>query len=208
MAEERLAMNFNFELVAAMAMFAFVTSVTPGPNNMMLLASGVNFGVKRTLPHWLGVSLGHFVMLLLVGAGLESLLRAYPFVYQVMKVVGFAYLVYLAWGVARSGAPRRNGEEAAQPITFFGAAAFQWVNPKAWIMAVGYFSNYMPTDASLTFVVLTCMMFSAINFPSVGLWVWLGAKIEHYLQRDRVRRLFNWTMALLLIASMIPVLFV
>ena len=201
-------MNFNLELVAAMAMFAFVTSVTPGPNNMMLLASGVNFGVKRTLPHWLGVSLGHLLMLLLVGAGLESLLKAYPFVYQVMKVIGFAYLVYLAWGVARSGAPERNGEEATQPISFLGAAAFQWVNPKAWIMAIGYFSNYMPTDASLTFVVLTCFMFSAINFPSVGLWVWLGAKLEHYLQHSSVRRVFNWTMALLLIVSMIPVLFV
>ena len=201
-------MNFNVELVAAMAMFAFVTSVTPGPNNMMLLASGVNFGVKRTLPHWLGVSLGHFVMLLLVGAGLERLLQAYPVVYQVMKVVGFAYLVYLAWGVARSGAPERNGEEATQPITFLGAAAFQWVNPKAWIMAIGYFSNYMPTDASLTFVVLTCMMFSAINFPSVVLWVWLGAKLEHYLQQDQWRKIFNWTMALLLVISMVPVLFV
>jgi threonine/homoserine/homoserine lactone efflux protein len=173
-------MNINVELVAAMAMFAFVTSVTPGPNNMMLL----------------------------VGAGLESLLKAYPFVYQVMKVVGFAYLVYLAWGVARSGAPERNGEEATKPISFFGAAAFQWVNPKAWIMSIGYFSNYMPTDASLTFVVLTCMMFSAINFPSVGLWVWLGAKLEHYLQQNTARRVFNWTMALLLVISMIPVLWV
>ncbi len=201
-------MNFNGELVAAMAMFAFVTSVTPGPNNMMLLASGVNFGVKRTLPHWLGVSLGHFVMLLLVGAGLESLLKAYPFVYQVMKVVGFAYLVYLAWGVARSGAPERNGQEATQPISFLGAAAFQWVNPKAWIMAIGYFSNYMPTDASLAFVLLTCFMFSAINFPSVGLWVWLGAKLEHHLKRDSVRRIFNGTMAVLLIASMVPVLMI
>jgi threonine/homoserine/homoserine lactone efflux protein len=201
-------MNFNVELVAAMAMFAFVTSVTPGPNNMMLLASGVNFGVKRTLPHWLGVSLGHFVMLLLVGAGLESLLKAYPVVYQVMKVVGFVYLLYLAWGVARSGAPERKGEEASQPISFLGAAAFQWVNPKAWIMAIGYFSNYMPTDASLMFVVLTCMMFSAINFPSVGLWVWLGAKLELYLQSDSVRRIFNGTMAVLLIASMVPVLMI
>jgi threonine/homoserine/homoserine lactone efflux protein len=161
-------MNINVELVAAMAMFAFVTSVTPGPNNMMLLASGVNFGVKRSLPHWLGVSLGHFVMLLLVGAGLESLLKAYPFVYQVMKVVGFAYLVYLAWGVARSGAPERNGEEATKPISFFGAAAFQWVNPKAWIMS----------------------------------------KLEHYLQQNTARRFFNWTMALLLVISMIPVLWV
>ena len=201
-------MNFNGELVAAMAMFAFVTSITPGPNNMMLLASGVNFGMKRTLPHWLGVSLGHFVMLLLVGAGLESLLKSHPLIYQVMKVLGFAYLLYLAWGVARSGAPERNGEEATQPIGFLGAAAFQWVNPKAWIMAVGYFSNYMPTDASLTFVVLTCFMFCAINFPSVGLWVWLGAKLEQYLQRDKIRRVFNWTMALLLVVSMIPVLFV
>jgi threonine/homoserine/homoserine lactone efflux protein len=199
-------MNLNFELLGAMAMFAFVTSVTPGPNNMMLLASGLNFGVKRTLPHWVGVSWGHFVMLLWVGAGLEGLLKAYPFVYQVMKVVGFAYLVYLAWGVARSGAPQRNGDEATQPISFLGAAAFQWVNPKAWIMAIGYFSNYMPTDASLTFVVLTCMMFSTINFPSVGLWVWLGAKLERYLQQDNWRRAFNGTMALLLIASMVPVL--
>jgi len=199
-------MNLNFELLGAMAMFAFVTSVTPGPNNMMLLASGVNFGVKRTLPHWLGVSLGHFVMLLLVGAGLESLLQAYPFVYQVMKGVGFVYLLYLAWGVARSGAPERNGDEATQPINFLGAAAFQWVNPKAWIMAIGYFSNYMPTGASLTFVVLTCMMFSAINFPSVGLWVWLGAKLERYLQQDNWRLAFNGTMAVLLIASMVPVL--
>ena len=201
-------MNFNGELVAAMAMFAFVTSITPGPNNMMLLASGVNFGMKRTLPHWLGVSLGHFVMLLLVGAGLESLLKSHPLIYQVMKVLGFAYLLYLAWGVARSGAPERNGEEATQPIGFLGAAAFQWVNPKAWIMAVGYFSNYMPTDASLTFVVLTCFMFCAINFPSVGLWVWLGANLEQYLQREKIRRVFNWTMALLLVVSMIPVLFV
>ena len=201
-------MNFNLEVLAAMAMFAFVTSVTPGPNNMMLLASGVNFGVKRTLPHWLGVSLGHFVMLLLVGAGLESLLKTYPFVYQVMKVVGFAYLVYLAWGVARSGAPERHGEEATQPISFLGAAAFQWVNPKAWMMAVGYFSNYMPTDASITFVVLTCMMFSAINFPSVGLWVGLGAKLEHYLQSDGIRKIFNGAMALLLITSMVPVLMI
>ena len=201
-------MNFNVELVAAMAMFAFVTSVTPGPNNMMLLSSGVNFGMKRTLPHWLGVSLGHFVMLLLVGAGLESLLKAHPLVYQVMKVIGFAYLLYLAWGVARSGAPERSGEEAAHPIGFFGAAAFQWVNPKAWIMAVGYFSNYMPTDASLTFVLLTCFMFSAINFPSVGVWVWLGAKLEYYLQQNTVRRVFNLTMALFLVVSMLPVLFV
>ena len=201
-------MNFNVELVAAMAMFAFVTSATPGPNNMMLLASGVNFGMQRTLPHWLGVSLGHFVMLLLVGAGLESLLKAHPLVYQVMKVIGFAYLLYLAWGVARSGAPERSGEEATHPIGFLGAAAFQWVNPKAWIMAVGYFSNYMPTDASLTFVVLTCFMFSAINFPSVGLWVWLGAKLERYLQHNTVRRVFNGTMAVLLVASMVPVLMI
>lgn len=201
-----MTLSANLDLVAAMAMFAFVTSVTPGPNNMMLLASGVNFGVKRTLPHWLGVSLGHFVMLLLVGAGLESLLKAYPFVYDIMKVVGFIYVVYLAWGVARSGAPERHGEEATQPISFMGAAAFQWVNPKAWIMTIGYFSNYMPTDASLGFVVLTCMMFSAINFPSVGLWVALGAKLEHYLQQDKLRRIFNGTMAVLLIVSMVPVL--
>ncbi len=199
-------MNHNHDLLIAMAMFALVTSITPGPNNMMLLASGVNFGVRRTLPHWLGVSLGHFVMLILVGAGFERLLNAHPLVYQGMKLVGMAYLIYLAWTVARSGAPQRAGEQAAQPLGFLGAAAFQWVNPKAWIMALGYFSNYMPPDASMIFIVLTCLMFSAINFPSVGVWVWLGAQLERHLQNDALRRAFNGTMALLLLASMLPVL--
>jgi threonine/homoserine/homoserine lactone efflux protein len=104
------------------------------------------------------------------------------------------------------GAAARRRASRATPWFFLGAAAFQWVNPKAWIMALGYFSNYMPPDASMIFIVLTCLMFSAINFPSVGVWVWLGAQLERHLQNDALRRAFNGTMALLLLASMLPVL--
>ena len=197
-------MGSNFELIAAMALFAFVTSITPGPNNMMLLASGVNFGLRRSIPHLLGISGGHFIMLILVGAGLDALLALHPAIYQVMKVLGFAYLLYLVWGIAKSAAPQSSDTGRPQPLSFIGAAAFQWVNPKAWIMALGYFSNFMPADASMVFIVVTCLMFSLVNFPCIVVWVVLGEKLERYLKSDRSRKTFNWVMALLLFVSMIP----
>jgi len=203
-------MALPFQLLASMALFSFVTSVTPGPNNMMLLASGVNFGFSRTIPHMLGISSGFFVMLLAVGAGLEKIFNLYPFFYQVMKVAGFSYLLYLAWGIARSSAPTeaKGAAVTTAPLGFIGAAAFQWINPKAWMMAVGYFSNYMPADASMAVIVLTCLMFALINLPSVSLWGVMGSQLERYLRNDSWRRKFNWLMAFLLVVSMMPVLFV
>ena len=191
-----------------MAMFAFVSSITPGPNNMMLLSSGVNFGFRRTIPHMLGVPSGHFVMLLAVGAGLEAVFKQFPEIYQVIKVAGFIYLLYLAWGIANSAAPSESTNAESKPLRFMGAALFQWVNPKAWMMAIGYFSNYMPPNASMNFIVLTCLMFSLINLPAVGLWAYMGNRLEHRLQEPLYRQVFNRTMALLLILSMIPALFV
>lgn len=156
-----------------MALFAFVTSVTPGPNNMMLLASGVNHGIRLTLPHMLGISCGHFVMLLAVGLGLGELFTQIPVVYTVMKIIGFAYMIYLAWGVAKSGPPESQDTAVigAKPLSFLGAAAFQWVNPKAWVMALGYFSNYLPKDADVLLIAATSVLFSLINFPSLVLGV-------------------------------------
>lgn len=196
----------DLSLLGAMALFAFVTSVTPGPNNMMLLASGVNFGFRRTMPHIFGITFGHFILLTTTGAGLEKLLEIYPDAFMVMKALGLAYLVYLAWKIVRSGAPNPGAKPAGKPLGFIGAAAFQWVNPKAVMMAVGYFSNYMPQDASTTYVVLTCMMFCAVNVPSISIWVLLGTQLERWLQTPSSRQIFNWTMAILLVLSMLPVL--
>jgi threonine/homoserine/homoserine lactone efflux protein len=201
-------MTINMQLIWAMAMFSFVTSITPGPNNMMLLSSGVNFGLRRTLPHVLGISTGFFLMLLAVGAGLGKVFQEAPVLYQIMKVAGFAYLVYLAWCIANSGAPIQSNTSEATPLSFVGAALFQWVNPKAWMMAVGYFSSYIPNNSSKSFIFFSCLMFGLINFPTCGIWAVIGNKLEQRLQNQSYRKVFNMTMAALLVLSMLPVLFI
>jgi|TARA_B110000438_G_C15772962_1_gene632767 threonine/homoserine/homoserine lactone efflux protein len=194
----------HFEVLPAMALFVFVASVTPGPNNTMLLASGVNFGYKQTLPHLLGISVGHFILLMAVGNGLEAVFNIYPVTYQAMKIIGVSYLMYLAVKIIRSNTLESDQAKQARPLSFIGGAAFQWVNPKAWMMSIGFFSTYMPEESSMTFVTLSCLMFSLINFPTISLWAGLGTKMVHYLQNIRLRTMFNWMMALLLIISMIP----
>jgi threonine/homoserine/homoserine lactone efflux protein len=202
-------MDLHAELWASMAVFAFVTSVTPGPNNMMLLASGVNFGIRATLPHTLGISCGHFIMLMAVGLGLGELFIRMPAAYPVMQVLGMVYMLYLAWGIVRSGAPSTQDEanQGAKPLGFWGAAAFQWVNPKAWVMTLGFFSNYLPQEASVLLIVAASLLFSLINFPSIAVWAVMGGRMGHYLQVVLYRRIFNWTMAVLLVASMAASLF-
>jgi threonine/homoserine/homoserine lactone efflux protein len=198
----------DWHIVTAMAMFGFASSITPGPNNMMLLSSGVNYGFKRSIPHMLGISSGHLVMLLAIAAGLDKLFQLFPLGYQIMKVVGFCYLLYLAWRIALSTTPLKRGETKGHPLGFFGAALFQWVNPKALLMAITYFSNYMPIDASHTFIFATCLMFAVINLPCLGLWVMLGTQLERVLSQPRQRKIFNLAMALLLVLSMVPVLLI
>jgi threonine/homoserine/homoserine lactone efflux protein len=175
---------------------------------MMLLASGVNFGFRRSIPHALGITTGFFVMLVAIGFGLNSLFQAYPLIYQVMKVLGFVYLIYLAWGVATSAPLPARGEQpdGVSALSFFGAVAFQWVNPKAWMIAVSFSSNYLPQQALASFVLLGCLLVAMVNLPSICIWLWMGTRLEQAL-RDPVRRkIFNWVMALLLLASMLPVL--
>ena len=195
-------------LIYSIATFSLATSLTPGPNNLMLLASGVNFGFRRSVPHVLGVSLGFFVMLVAIGFGLNSLFQAVPAIYQVMKVLGFAYLVYLAWGVATSKPLPAPGQQSghASPLSFLGAVAFQWVNPKAWLIAVSFSSNYLPQQASPLFVFLGCLLVAIVNFPSICVWLWMGTRLERVLRDPLRRKIFNWVMALLLLASMLPVL--
>jgi threonine/homoserine/homoserine lactone efflux protein len=192
------------DLILALALFAFVSSITPGPNNLMLMASGANFGFRRTIPHMLGVALGFVFMVVLVGAGLIQVFDAFPFSYTVLKVVSVIYLLYLAWKIANA-APAETGNANGHPMTFVQAAAFQWVNPKAWAMALTAISAYAP-DQTFWAILLVAALFGAVNLPSVSSWTVLGQQMARLLTNPRRLAVFNWTMALLLVASLYPVI--
>ncbi|OLF54942.1 LysE family translocator [Pseudomonas chlororaphis] len=199
-------MPLSIDLLLAFALFAFVTSVTPGPNNAMLLASGVNFGFRRTVPHILGISSGFLVLVLAVGLGLGAVFEAYPVLYKVLRYVGAAYLLYLAWNIARSGPVSQETDGKGRPLGFWGAAAFQWVNPKAWVMALGAISTYTPLQGYFFNVVVIASLFALINAPSVGVWAGFGSVLRNVLRDPRWLRLFNYGMALLLVISLYPLL--
>ena len=191
----------TIEMLLALAGFAFVTSITPGPNNLMLMASGVNFGFRRTVPHMLGVGLGFGFMIVCVGMGLAALFDLYPPLKLALAVVAVLYLLWLAWRIARAGAPA-GPDAGARPMTFLEAAAFQWVNPKAWTMALGAVSLY--STGAFWSVAVVAAVFTAVNIPSVGSWTLLGQEMRRILTSPARLRLFNWTMAGLLVATLWP----
>ncbi len=197
------------QLLLSLSLFAFVTSVTPGPNNMMLLASGVNFGFAASIRHIVGISSGFLFMLLAVGFGLGQVFEAFPLLHEIMKWVGALYMSYLAWCIAQSNKPASGKAPGAnrQPMGFWAAAAFQWINPKAWVMAVGYFSTYVPAEGALS-VVLASLLFAGINLPSCGSWALMGQHLRRILNNNSHRMVFNWIMAGLLLASIVPTVLV
>ncbi|MEP4246540.1 LysE family translocator [Tateyamaria sp.] len=195
----------NFDLVPALAMFAFVSSITPGPNNLMLMASGANFGFRQSIPHMLGIGIGFSVMVLLVGAGLVQVFDAYPISHQILKVGSVIYLLYLAWKIANA-APVTAGDGAGKPMTFVQAAAFQWVNPKAWSMGLTAVSAYTP-DTTLGAIALVALVFGAINLPSITVWTVMGQQMARVLTNRTRLVVFNWTMGALLVVSLYPVVF-
>lgn len=194
----------TLDALLSLIAFAFVTSVTPGPNNMMLLASGANFGFRRTVPHMLGIGVGHSVMVFLVGLGLAGAFEVLPWLYTVLKIVSVAYMLWLAWKIARASAPE-GGRAGGRPFTFLQAAGFQWVNPKAWAMALGATTVYAP-DRTLPTMALVAVSFAAVNLPSVSLWTMAGEQLRRVLTNPVRLQVFNWTMAGLLVASLIPML--
>ncbi len=191
----------------ALLTFAFVSSITPGPNNVMLLASGVNFGFWRTVPHMFGIAAGFGSLLLCVGFGLGALLTSFPTLNIVLKIVGGSYLLYLAWQIARSRSMGKADSEAgSSPMTFSAASAFQWVNPKAWMMAITAMSVYSNPEAPYLSVFLVATAFVLVNFPSVSTWVGFGTVLRSFLA-DPVRlKWFNITMGTLLALTIIPML--
>ncbi|MEM1077817.1 MAG: LysE family translocator [Pseudomonadota bacterium] len=195
----------TLDLLLALMAFAFVSSITPGPNNLMVLASGANFGIRRTVPHLLGISLGHAFMVLLLGLGLGQVFVTWPVFHDVLKVASVAYMAWLAWKIANAAAPK-GAETEGRPFTFLQAAAFQWVNPKAWVMGVTAVTVYTAPGAGALGALLVAVAFCATNFPSVSIWAWMGTQVARWLSSPGRLRAFNWTMAVLLMASLIPIL--
>ncbi len=194
----------TLDLLLALTGYAFVTSATPGPNNVMLLASGVNFGFRRTLPHMAGIALGHAFMVFVVGVGLMGVFVTYPPARAVLRVVSVAYMLWLAWKIAHA-APPDGRTQRAKPLTFLQAAAFQWVNPKAWVMALGAVTLYAP-GREWPAVAGVALVFAAVNLPSVAIWALAGTWLRSLLRRPGWLRPFNFGMAALLLATLVPVL--
>ena len=193
------------ETFLALFVFSFTTSITPGPNNIMLLASGVNFGFLRTVPHMLGIGAGFLSLLIAVGLGLGALLHSVPLLYTVLKFAGGAYLVWIAWKIGTSRS-LSEGKGNAVPMTFLQAAAFQWINPKAWVMAVTAMATYTSQQSYLASVIWVGIVFAIVNVPSVSTWAGFGSALRQWLS-DPVRlKWFNITMAVLLVVSLWPML--
>lgn len=183
-----------------------IAAVTPGPNNVMLTTTGLNFGVRQGLPHLLGICVGFPVMLALIGAGFGTLFQLYPVLHEVIKVIGIVYLCYLAWKIAttRGGVGR---VEQDKPINFWQAAAFQWVNPKAWIMGSSALAAYTSLgDNFFPQVLIICISFALITFPCAGVWLVFGAGLQRFLREPKHLLRFNLAMALLLVISILPVI--
>mgnify|MGYP000495028940 FL=1 len=194
----------TYELFLALAGFALGTVFTPGPNNLMLMASGANFGFQRSLPHLLGVALGFPLMILPVGLGVMQLFDAFPQLTLVMTILSVIYMVWLAWKIANS-APPQEGGTSGTPLTFVQACAFQWVNPKAWAMALGAITLYA-ASRDLTAVLWVSGTYLLIGCFSASAWTALGQQLRRILTRPAQLRAFNWAMAALLLASLAAIL--
>lgn len=193
----------SFELLTAFVVFALATLFTPGPNNIMLMTSGLNFGFGRTLPHMAGVGLGFGFMVLVVGLGLGAVFAAYPALYTILKFAGAAYLLYLAWRIATSGTAK--GETRGRPLTFVEAAAFQWVNAKGWVMAVGAVTAYAALAPFPANMLVIAGLFTVLGVASAVTWMLFGTALKRVVNDPATVRVFNWAMAGLLVLSLVPV---
>ena len=192
------------DVALSLLTFALVSSLTPGPNNFMLLASGANFGFVRTIPHALGIMMGFFVLLVAIGFGLGALLTAAPALHLALKIAGASYLVYLAWRLAMSRSLGHDGHASARPMTPFEAALFQWVNPKAWVMGLTSMAVFTDPDRPFMTALIVAFTFFAVSFPSNAIWIAFGVALRRLLA-DPVRlKWFNITMAVLLVLSLWP----
>jgi len=197
-------MSIMPELFLSLLSFSISMTITPGPNNVMVTASGVNFGYRKTLPHIFGIVFGFPAMIVLIGLGLGSVFKSFPVIHHILKYIGATYLLYLAWKIATFSSVNNNGDRN-KPFTFWQAVIFQWVNPKAWVIAVGAIATFTSVGKDVFGeVLLIAFVFCIICFPCVSLWAFLGTNIKRLLTTDYYRKVFNISMAFLLVISLLP----
>lgn len=200
-------MEFRPDLLLPFLLFSVVAFFTPGPNNLMLMTSGLNFGFRRTWPAMLGVEFGFAFLTLCFGLGLGFLFVKFPPLYVALKYGGAGYMLYLAWKIAKSEPPNPDAStEGKQPITFFQACALQWVNPKGLAMAVSAISSYANLAAYPYNIIFISVSFAIIGLGSSTAWAGLGLMLQKFLHKPNIVRAFNIAMAMLLAASLYPVL--
>jgi threonine/homoserine/homoserine lactone efflux protein len=190
-------------LLLSFLTFALVSSITPGPNNVMLMASGANFGFRPTLPHLAGVSIGFAAMVILVGLGLAGIFAAAPWLYEILRWVGAAYLIFLAYKIATAKG-LGSSEAAGRPVTFWQAVAFQWVNPKAWSMILSAVTTFAPPQPTFEHIGLLTLLLFVVGVPCSLTWMTFGMALKTFLSRPAALRTFNVTMAVLLVLSLYP----
>ncbi|MAD76099.1 MAG: lysine transporter LysE [Rheinheimera sp.] len=194
------------ELFLAVLFFAFSTTITPGPNNVMIMSSGVNYGIKQSVPHWLGICFGFPLMVLLVGLGFGVIFDRYPQLHQLIKIAGTLYLIWLAWRIA-SARPETIATGKSKPFTFVQAALFQWVNGKAWVMASGAVAAFTSVSGVYWWqVAMITLAFLMMAFPCVGVWLVFGAGLRKVLTKPLFQRIFNIFMGSILLLSVLPVI--
>nr|WP_047168394.1 LysE family translocator [Sphingomonas sp. Y57] len=191
------------DIIIALVTFCIVSSVTPGPNNMMLLASGATFGFGRTVPHMAGISVGCIVMMLLLGLGLAGVISRAPWLYTVLHIASTAYLLYLSWRIATAVGVGSTSARS-RPLGILEAAAFQWVNPKAWAMCLGVATSFTRPDHLVVDVPVAAAVLAVTGLPCIMLWAGGGTLVRQLLTRPGALRAFNIGMALLLVASLVP----
>ena len=187
----------NFTLISALSIFYFTMFITPGPNNAMLTTSGLKFGFFKTLPHLIGIPLGHILQIGLTCFGLANLFILYPQIQFFMKILCFLYLIYLGWKMI--GSFNLVKKESGRPLKLYEASLFQFINPKAWSIAVTVASGFFPTDENIfvgvAFVTITAAI---ICFPTISLWALFGSALRKFINNNNVKKLTEYFLALLL----------
>jgi threonine/homoserine/homoserine lactone efflux protein len=190
----------NFALFSALSAFYFTMFFTPGPNNAMLTASGMKFGFTRTLPHLIGISLGHIIQIGLTCFGLANLFLVYPQVQFYMKILCFLYLLYLGWKMIGSFSSIQK--KTGRPLRFYEASLFQFINPKAWSIAVTVASGFFPTKENIVvgvaFVTITA---AVINLPTCSLWALFGSGLRKFVNNEKIKKLTEYLLAILLVLT-------
>ena len=196
----------ELQLALSIALFAVTTAITPGPNNTILLATGLNYGFRAAWPFLAGIIVGMGSMVIATGLGLSAVFYNFPLAFQILKYLGFAYILYLAFGIISSSGIK-GSLSLAKPFGFFKATGAQWLNPKAWIVVPSFVAGYVPVGAGIATVSLGYLIFLVVTLPGAMAWAAFGQVLGKLFKNDRQRKVFNYLMAFLLVASMIPVIF-